>query len=87
MNLTPARRHGLEVLAIDGIARRSNFTSAYHDLVTPAWHRIDRRVERAAVEKGLDCVTWGSGRDLLDRNAANAAPMCSDCQLRFEAAP
>lgn len=58
---------------------RDLFPEWFEQTITP--------LERAAVEKGLDCTTWGSGRDLLDRNAAEAGPMCSDCQLRFEADP
>jgi hypothetical protein len=43
-------------------------------------------LERAAVERGLEITTWGAGREFLDQRKAEAAgPMCSDCQLRFEA--
>ena len=55
---------------------RSLFPAWFEETIAP--------LEREAQEMGLPCAVWGTGRDLLDRNAA-AGPMCSDCQLRFEA--
>lgn len=64
MKLTTARRKALEVLAIDGTARRSNFTSAYHDLVGPSFHRIDWRVADWLEAEGL-AARW-CGDDLIE---------------------
>jgi 3'-phosphoadenosine 5'-phosphosulfate sulfotransferase (PAPS reductase)/FAD synthetase len=45
-------------------------------------------IEREAEERGLECAVWGSGRDLIDARKLErkAGEMCSDCQLRIEAA-
>lgn len=52
----------------------------------PEWfERKIAPVERRAEALGLPVTRWGSGRDLLNARAAEAAgELCSDCQLRFE---
>lgn len=56
--------------------------------IFPEWfEETIASLEREAEAAGLPSATWGAGRDLHNMKLEDAGPMCSDCQLRIDAAP